>query len=113
MEAKSAPSKPRARRTKLAVAASVLVVLVAAFAVLDMSGEAEPSWVETLVASSLLQIKLRFGRQRRVSPIAPTVQDLERASELYQEQCGFCHGVARGRMAVVRKNSIQRFFSGM
>src|SRR5262252_3814964 len=92
MELKSGQRRPRARQTKLAVATSVLIVLVVEFVVVDVSGEAEPSWVETRAASVLLLIKLRFSSLKKVSPLTPTEQDLERGSELYQEQCGFCHG---------------------
>lgn len=99
MEPKDVPSSFYTRRTQLAVAISFLIVLIAVFAVVDVSGEAEPSRLETWVASSLLQIKLRFKRPKKVSPLSPTEQDLERGSELYQRQCGICHGVTRGRMA--------------
>jgi mono/diheme cytochrome c family protein len=104
VESKSVPGRPRTQRTRFAVASSILVVLVVGFTVVDISGEAEPSWVENRIASSLLQMKLRFSRSKKVSPLAPTEQDLERGSELYQEQCGFCHGVARGRMAPFAKS---------
>lgn len=104
MEPKSAPSRPSARRTRFALGTLVLVLFVAAFTAVDISGEAEPSWVETRFASILLQMKLLFNRPPKVSPLAPTEQDLERGSELYQEQCGFCHGVARGRMAPFAKS---------
>lgn len=104
MEPKSASSASGARRTRFALATFVLVFLVAAFTALDMSGEAEPSWVETRIASALLQMKLRFNRPMKISPLTPTEQDLERGSDLYQEQCGFCHGVTRGRMAPFAKS---------
>jgi mono/diheme cytochrome c family protein len=81
-----------------------LVFFVAAFTAIDISGEAEPSWVEARFASILLQTKLRFNRPLKVCPLAATEQDLERGSELYQEQCGFCHGVTRGRMAPFAKS---------
>ena len=99
MALKSAQSRPRARGTQVAVATSVVMILVTAFVVIDISGEAEPSWLEARVASSLLQIKLRLSRPTKASPLMPTEQDLERGSELYQQQCGICHGVARGKMA--------------
>lgn len=99
MESKSGPSRFRRRRTQLTVAASVAIALVAAFAAVDVTAEAEPSWLEARVGSSLLQIKLRFTKPKKVYPLLPTEQDLTRGSELYQQQCGVCHGVARGRMA--------------
>ena len=99
VERNCAPSGTRARRTRFAVAALALALLVAAFTTVDMTGEAEPSWIETRFASIFLQMKLRLNRTTKVSPFAPTEQDLERGSDLYQQQCGFCHGVTRGRMA--------------
>jgi mono/diheme cytochrome c family protein len=104
VESKSVPGRPRARRTRFAVATSIFVVLVVAFTVVDITGEAEPSWVETRVASSLLKMKLRFSRSTKASPLAPTEHGLVRGSELYEEQCGFCHGVTRGRMAPFAKS---------
>ena len=104
MEPNSASSKSRAQRTRFALATFVLVLFVAVFTAVDITGEAEPSWLERSFASSLLQTRLRLNRPPKVSPLAPTEQDLERGSELYQEQCGFCHGVARGRMAPFAKS---------
>ena len=104
MEPNSASSKSRAQRTRFALATIVLVLLVAAFTAVDITGEAEPSWLERSFASSLLQTRLRLNGPLKVPPLALTEQDLERGSELYQEQCGFCHGVARGRMAPFAKS---------
>ena len=100
MEFKGAPNRPGAGPVRWAVSAAVvLVLLVAAFTAVDITGEAEPSWVETWIVSSLLQIKLRFRTRIRVSPLKPTEQDLERGSDLYEQQCGVCHGVGRGKIA--------------
>lgn len=81
----------------IAVFAAVLGVI--AFAAVDVSSEAEPSWLEKRLATALLRMKLRANRPKKLSPLAPTEQDLERGSDIYREQCGYCHGVTRGRTA--------------
>lgn len=81
-----------------------LVLVVAAFSLVDLSGEAEPSWVEKRFTSVLLEMKIRSHRPMTLSPLTPVDEDLERGSELYQQQCGFCHGAARGRMAPFAKS---------
>ena len=92
--------KQQNRVTTLLVTATVVFVLGAiVFLILDFSSEAEPSWLEKQFAPVLLKAKLRLSRATKLAPLTPTQQDLERGSELYEEQCAFCHGAARGRMA--------------
>lgn len=79
--------------------AAMLTVAAFAFAIVDASSEAEPSWVEQRLAPSLLRAKLRFSRVTTVSPFRPTEDDLERGSELYQQRCAICHGATRGKLA--------------
>jgi mono/diheme cytochrome c family protein len=86
----------------IAVLAAVLVAT--SFAAVDVSGEAEPSWLEKRFASVLLSMKLRVNRPTKHSPLTPTEQDLEKGSDIYLEQCGFCHGVTRGRIAPFGKS---------
>jgi mono/diheme cytochrome c family protein len=86
------------------VAALVLVLVVAAFSLVDVSGDAEPSSAERWFTSVLLDAKIRSNRPRKVSPLTQADEDLERAIELYQQQCGFCHGAARGRIAPFAKS---------
>ena len=78
---------------------SILAFVVAAFTFVDVSGDAEPSPAERWLTSALLNAKIRWKSPRKVSPLTRADEDLERGSELYQQQCGFCHGEARGRMA--------------
>ena len=75
-----------------------------AFAAVDVSGEAEPSWLEKQFASVLLSMKLRANRPTKLSPLTPTEQDLEKGSDIYRDQCGFCHGVTRGKVAPFGKS---------
>lgn len=79
--------------------AAILTIAIFAFAIVDVSSEAEPSWVEKWLAPSLLRAKLRFSRATKVSPFTPTEDDLERGGELYQQRCGICHGATRGKVA--------------
>jgi mono/diheme cytochrome c family protein len=97
------------QRYKRLVGLLVIAVFAAAlgamaFTALDVSGEAEPSWVEKRFATSLLGMKLRANRPTRVSPLMPTEQDLEKGSDIYREQCAFCHGATRGRIAPLGKS---------
>lgn len=90
---------------------SLLVITVFAavlgtttFTAVDVSGEAEPSWLEKRFASALLGMKLRASRPTKLSPLAPTEQDLEKGSDIYREQCALCHGATRGRIAPFGKS---------
>jgi len=86
------------------VAAFVLVLVVGALGLVDVSCDAEPSSAERWFASVLLDAKIRSNRPKKLSPLTQADEDLEHGSELYQQQCGFCHGVARGRMAPFAKS---------
>jgi mono/diheme cytochrome c family protein len=88
----------------LVIAAFAAVLGATAFAAVDVSGEAEPGWLEKQFASVLLSMKLRANRPTKLSPLTPTEQDLERGSDIYREQCGFCHGVTRGKVAPFGKS---------
>ena len=86
------------------VTAAVLVLVVAALSLVDVSGNAEPGSAERWLTSVLLDAKIRSHRPRKLSPLTQADEDLERAIDLYQQQCGFCHGAARGRMAPFAKS---------
>ena len=89
----------------LLVAAMLALILgVTAFAFTDVSADAEPSWLETRLASALLQAKLRLDRPLKSPPLAPTQEDLVRGSELYETRCANCHGATHGRMAPLAKS---------
>jgi mono/diheme cytochrome c family protein len=84
----------------LGVAALLVIVLgTTAFLLLDVTAEANPSWIESRIASSALHLKLRLRRPTKTPPITTTEADLERASDLYIKQCAFCHGTTRGHKA--------------
>jgi len=81
----------------LAVAALLVAALgTMAFLLLDVSAEAEPSWIESRIASSALHLKIRLSHAARTPPFAASESDLERGSDLYIKQCAFCHGTMRG-----------------
>jgi mono/diheme cytochrome c family protein len=88
----------------LVIAVFAAVLGVVAFAAVDVSAEAEPGWLEKRFATALLGMKLRANRPMKLSPLTPTEQDLEKGSDIYREQCGFCHGVTRGRIAPFGKS---------
>ena len=88
----------------LVATALAVVVCLAAFRLIDLSSEAEPSWLETRLASALLQTKLRLNHPLKISPVAVTEDDLVRGSELYEQRCAICHGATRGRMALLAKS---------
>jgi mono/diheme cytochrome c family protein len=86
------------------IASATVLVIVVGLMTVDVSGDAEPSSAERWFASALLDAKIRSYRPKKLSPLTQADEDLERGSELYQQQCGFCHGVARGRMAPFAKS---------
>jgi mono/diheme cytochrome c family protein len=88
----------------LVIAVFAAVLAAAAFAALDVSAEAEPTWIEKRFAAALLEMKLRVKRPTKLPPLTPTEQDIEKGSDIYREQCGFCHGVSRGRVAPLGKS---------
>jgi mono/diheme cytochrome c family protein len=88
----------------LVIAVCAAVLGATAFAAVDVSAEAEPGRLEKRFAFFLLGIKLRANRPMKLPPLTPTEQDLEKGSDIYREQCGFCHGVTRGRIASFGKS---------
>ena len=88
---------------RVIAAATVSLVLVGLLTV-DVTGDAEPWSAERWFASVLLDAKIRSIRPKKFSPLTQDNKDMEHGSELYQQQCGFCHGVARGRMAPFAKS---------
>jgi mono/diheme cytochrome c family protein/catechol 2,3-dioxygenase-like lactoylglutathione lyase family enzyme len=76
------------------VGAAFLGVL--AFLVIDVSGEAEPSWLEREVAFQLLRARVEsapFPSQTLAD------SDVKRSTEIYQQRCGLCHGNINGQVA--------------
>jgi mono/diheme cytochrome c family protein len=98
-------SKQHSRFTLFRViAATTVFLIVVGLLTVDVTADAEPSSAERWLASVLLDAKIRSYRPRKLSPLTQADEDLERGSELYQQQCGFCHGVARGKMAPFAKS---------
>src|ERR1700686_566547 len=79
--------------------AATVLLIVAGLMTVDVSSDAEPSSAERWFASVLLDPKIRSIRPKKLSPLTQADEDLEHGSELYQQQCAFCHGGAGGRIA--------------
>lgn len=76
-----------------------------AFTAVDISNETEPSRAETWLASFLFRMKALSRRPPTLArEFTANVEDLERASSMYQQMCAFCHGATRGRMAPFAKS---------
>jgi len=88
----------------LVITVFAAVLGAATFTAVDVSAEAEPSWLEKRLASVLLDMKLRANRPTKLSPFTPTEQDIEKGSDIYREQCAICHGATRGRIAPLGKS---------
>jgi mono/diheme cytochrome c family protein len=86
------------------IAATTVLLIVVGLLTVDVTADAEPSSAERWLASVVLDAKIRFYRPKKLSPLTQADEDLERGDELYQRQCGFCHGVARGKMAPFAKS---------
>jgi len=91
------------RPIPLLLIAAGVGALGAAFAAIDMTAEAEPSWVETRLAQTLLHVKLGAHRPTK-PPLSVNEEDLQKATDIYEQQCGFCHGVRRGKEAPLAKS---------
>src|ERR1700686_1462183 len=95
-------------RTRLTLGRSIfamtIVVIVALLTTVDMSSEAEPSWIERRLASSLLDVKVRLKAPARTSPLKSPGEDVIAGSQLYRAQCSFCHGGLDGRVAPLAKS---------
>jgi mono/diheme cytochrome c family protein len=87
----------------LLMAACVGALGAAGVTAIDMTGEAEPSWVETRLAQTLLHLKL--GTKRSKTPLLDVnEEDRQKANDIYEQQCAFCHGATRGKEAPFAKS---------
>jgi len=82
------------------MAATVFVGLLT----VDVSSEAEPSWIEQRFASALLDLKVRLKAPPKTSPLKSFNEDALIGSELYRAQCSFCHGGMDGSVAPLAKS---------
>jgi mono/diheme cytochrome c family protein len=90
-------------RGRLIIAMTVVVIVVL-LAMVDVSSEAEPSWIERRLASSLLDVKVRLKAPARNSPLKSPDEDVIVGGQLYRAQCSFCHGGLDGRVAPLAKS---------
>lgn len=91
-------------RYLLAAVMVTVILCVAAVTFTDLSADSEPSWLETRLASTLLQAKLWLNRPAKYPPFALAEEDLVRGGELYETRCANCHGATRGKMAPLAKS---------
>jgi mono/diheme cytochrome c family protein len=84
--------------------AMTVVVIAASLTTVDVSSEAEPSWIERRLTSSLLDVKVRLKAPPRPSPLKSPNEDVIVGSRLYRAQCSFCHGGLDGRAAPLAKS---------
>lgn len=91
------------RKYRTIVPASTVAVVSLALISVDITSAAEPSHVETWIASSLLYVKVRAQKPRPPEHFTASDVDLDRASTMYQQMCAFCHGAARGKPAPFAK----------
>jgi mono/diheme cytochrome c family protein len=99
------PSQSRKFLTGPRIAACTFVTMVLSWlAVVDVSSEVEPSWMEKSIASTILGIKIRFTNPPKDLPIRQTPNDLLVGAEIYRVQCSFCHGTSDGAPAVLARS---------
>jgi len=97
-------SGPYRHLTRLLLAAGCVGTLGAvAFVSINVTGDAEPCWVETRLAKTLLDGKLRAHRATKPA-LSFSEEDLQKATDIYEQQCGLCHGVRRGKEAPFAKS---------
>lgn len=97
----------RSIRSALLLCCAVIAIATTAAAVavvsIDLSSEADPSWVEQRVARNVLALNLRFRRSPKPPLANNTPKDIQRGANLYQQQCSFCHGDRDGTQAPLAK----------
>ena len=81
------------------VTTAALALCAVTLAAVDITNDVEPSRAERWLASYVFRTKVRAQRPQQSSRFTTTEDDLERASNQYQQICAICHGASRGRMA--------------
>jgi mono/diheme cytochrome c family protein len=97
-------SRNRTRLTRARLIIAMTVVVIVALTMVDVSSEAEPSWIETRLASSFLDVKVRLKDPARTSPLNSPDEDVIVGGQLYRARCSFCHGGLDGRVAPLAKS---------
>lgn len=87
-----------------AIAVMVMMLVLIGLITLDVSSEAEPSWVEKRLASTFLEAKVRLKAPPTTSPLKSPSEDVIVGSEMYRAQCSFCHGGMEGTEAPLAKS---------
>jgi hypothetical protein len=59
------------------------LLLAVAFSQVDVSSDAQPTWLEAAVASELLSAKLRLIDHQRRSPLSGSSSDIDRGKQIY------------------------------
>jgi thiosulfate dehydrogenase len=83
------------------VIASIVVVVVAAYALLQSgwvpaNADAKPGGLELWVAGTSLEATLRNEAPRQPNPVALTDANLTEGVALFRQHCAICHGTAAG-----------------
>jgi mono/diheme cytochrome c family protein/catechol 2,3-dioxygenase-like lactoylglutathione lyase family enzyme len=78
------------------VAAGIVCLGLAAFALLDVSAEADPSWAERTVAFGLLEARIALHGAPKPPP---SDTSSTRSAQVYGQRCAFCHGGVDGTAA--------------
>jgi mono/diheme cytochrome c family protein/catechol 2,3-dioxygenase-like lactoylglutathione lyase family enzyme len=79
------------------VVAGIVCLGLAAFCVIDLSAEANPSWAERRLAFGLLEARIVM-HGIPAPPPSDTSGDV-RSAQVYQQRCAFCHGGIDGSAA--------------
>lgn len=78
------------------LAVLVLIAAGVALATINLTGEAEPTWLERTVAFGFLRARIRLSGTPNA---VPADSNGRRSREIYQERCAFCHGEVDGTLA--------------
>ena len=73
-----------------------LVAAVVVLATMNLTAEAEPSWLERTLAFGLLQTRIALSGTPKA---VPSDSNDKRSREIYQQRCAFCHGGIDGTPA--------------
>lgn len=82
---------------KLRLLAPVALIAAAVvLATMNLTAEAEPSWLERTLAFGLLQTRIALSGTPKA---VPSDSNDKRSREIYQQRCAFCHGGIDGTPA--------------
>lgn len=93
-------SRSRQKRRALVISATLIGLGVLALLTIDISGEAEPTWMERELAFRLLQVRIELRGAPESLPLTLDSSGVKRSSEKYEERCASCHGSITGDVAL-------------